>query len=206
MTTVLNDIPGATTAQEDAERIRDLHIQWIWGWDKAPGASWDFRQVQGRFYDWTFDGCRLYDDMDPELRIVRSAEEYRSIWEPVFQAVREAKHGIEDGPEVLVSGDLASSWLVFIARIIAADGSTTVIRTHNSLVWRRSVPDGWSIVGDHTTSRAIGGEEADQLLAALPNATTWTAHAPGAQTPGGSAGACPPRSLLSATGTSGTAS
>jgi hypothetical protein len=155
---------------DDVATVRALHLRWLWGWDKEPGAGhWDFREIQGSYYDWNLETLRLYDDMDPEHRVARSVRDYQAIWEPTFNTLRSAVHRLEDGPEIVRSGDLAISRLVFIARLVAADGSIVDIRTHNTLVWRQ-LGGTWKIVGDHTSSQRIAADEADRLLAALPGA------------------------------------
>jgi ketosteroid isomerase-like protein len=153
-----------------ADDVRALHLGWLWGWDKEPGAGhWDFQEIQGSYYNWDLDTLRLYDDMDPEHRVVRTAREYQAIWEPTFNSLRSAVHRLEDGPEITRSGDLAVSRLVFIARLVVADGSIVDIRTHNTLIWRH-LGGSWKIVGDHTSSQRIAADEADRLLASLPGA------------------------------------
>jgi ketosteroid isomerase-like protein len=155
---------------DDVADVRALHLRWLWGWDKEPGGGhWNFREIQGAHYDWDLDTLRLYDDMDPEHRIVRSAGEYQAIWEPTFNSLRSAVHRLEDGPEIVRSGELAVSRLVFIARLVVADGTVVDIRTHNTLVWQW-LGDDWKIVGDHTSSQRIAADEADLLLTALPGA------------------------------------
>ena len=157
-------------AADDVAAVRARHLRWLWGWDKEPDAGhWDFRAIQGSHYDWDLGTLRLYDDMDPEHRIVRSARAYQEIWEPTFNSLRSAVHRLEDGPEIVRSGDLAVSRLVFIARLTVADGSVVDIRTHNTLIWQR-LGDDWRIVGDHTSSRRIPADEADLLLTTLPGA------------------------------------
>jgi ketosteroid isomerase-like protein len=163
----------STVSPEDAATIRDLHAGFIWGWDREPGQGhWDFYEIQGRYYDRDFDGGRFYDDMDPEHRVARNVEEYRAIWEPTFNELRAATHRIEEGPEIFGTPELVSSRLVFLARLVTADGSVVDIRTHNSLTWYR-FPDGWKIVGDHTSSQVLEPGEADRLLETLPGAASW---------------------------------
>ncbi|MGA6161105.1 YybH family protein [Amycolatopsis magusensis] len=140
---------------DDFETVATAHAHWLRGWDREPGdPPFDFREVQGEFYDWSAQDLLLYDDADPAHRVARSAEEYRSWWEPVFSGLAAAYHELADGPHVLVSGDLATSRLIFIARLVAADGTETVLRATSSLVWRRR-PGGWRIAWDHTSSVEI---------------------------------------------------
>jgi hypothetical protein len=163
----------STVSPDDVATIRQLHAGFIWGWDKDPDEGrWNFREVQGSYYNWDFDGGRFYDDMDPEHRVPRNVNEYQAIWEPTFNDLREATHRIEVGPEIFGTPELVSSRLVFIARLVTADGSVVDIRTHNSLTWYKFAED-WKIVGDHTSSQFIDSEEADRLLASLPDAKAF---------------------------------
>jgi hypothetical protein len=79
----------------------------------------------------------LYDDFDPQRRVVRSPAAYGAIWEQPFSALQSAEHRVVSGPSVLVSGDLATATLEFAARLTGGDGKVTGIRTFSSLVWRR---------------------------------------------------------------------
>lgn len=90
----------------------------------------------------------LYDDLDPQHRLVRSAAAYGAIWEPSFSALRSARHRVSREPAVLVVDNLASSVLQFEARLESRDGQVTSIRTLSSLVWR-ATPGGWKIVREH---------------------------------------------------------
>ncbi|WP_338763377.1 nuclear transport factor 2 family protein [Nocardia vulneris] len=148
--------------------VAATHLRWLWGWDRKPGdPPFDFRAVQGEFYDWAAEDVLLYDDADPEHRVARSAEEYRSRWEPVFDQLVAADHRLADGPHVLMSGDLAASRLVFIARLVSADGTETGLRATSSLTWRRGVA-GWRIVWDHTSSVILDGKTLAVLMNSLP--------------------------------------
>lgn len=62
---------------------------------------------------------------------------------------------------MLVSGDLAVSRLIFIARLV------TGVRATNSLTWHRS-DAGWRIKWDHTTSYAIDAEALAVAMDTLP--------------------------------------
>ena len=142
-------------------------IDTIRSFDREHGAGyWDLEEELGRFYDWN-GPTRLYDDMDPQHRLARTPAEYRGIWEPTFNSLQFAEHRVEDGPDVIVSGDLASSWLVFIALLITEDGTRVRLRSTNTLVWQRRA-GGWTIVRDHTSSQHIGEDELQRLLTDLP--------------------------------------
>lgn len=149
----------------DVEVVGALHRDWVFGWERNPGdAPFSFRDAQGARYDRNSDGVVLYDDFDPRHRVARSAEEYAAIWEPAFRDLRLAHHRVAAGPEVLVSGDLAASWLVFVARLETADGTVTGIRTTTSLVWRRT-SDGWKVVREHNSSAVLPPDELDAAMA-----------------------------------------
>lgn len=100
-------------------------------------------------------------------RLARSAEEYRAIWEPAFNGVEFGEHRIAEGPDVWVSGDMATSWLVFIAYLEVSECTVVRVRSNNFLEWER-FPDGCKIVRDHTSSQHISEEEIEPLLAGLP--------------------------------------
>jgi ketosteroid isomerase-like protein len=148
--------------------VAAAHLRWLWGWDRAQDdPPFDFRAIQGEFYDWTVADALLYDDADPEHRVARSAEKYRAIWEPVFNRLTIAEHRLADGPHVLASGDLATSRLVFVARLVSADGTETGLRATNSLVWRHSAGK-WRIMWDHTSSTTLDPATLTDLMATLP--------------------------------------
>ncbi|MCG8923064.1 nuclear transport factor 2 family protein [Lentzea sp. CC55] len=144
----------------DERVIADLHERWVFGWDRREGDEpFDFRRVFGEFYDFGAPDVRLYDDFDPEHRVATSAAAYGEIWTPAFQGMTSAHHAVDDGPHVLVSGDLAASTLRFAARIATPD-AVTDIRTTTSLVWRRT-PDGWRIVREHNSTQTLPAGELD---------------------------------------------
>ncbi|MEU7141474.1 nuclear transport factor 2 family protein [Nocardia sp. NPDC046473] len=159
---------GGVRVLTAVETVAAAHVRWLWGWDRQQGdPPFDLRAVQGEFYDWDAEDVLLYDDADPEHRVARSAEEYRSLWEPVFERLVAADHRLADGPHVLVSGDLAASRLVFLARLVSADGTETGLRATSSLTWRRAAA-GWRIVWDHTSSVAVDGKTLAALMDSLP--------------------------------------
>src|SRR5690606_17691746 len=123
-----------------------------------------------RYYDWTTE-TRQYDDVDPEHRVATSAPEYRDIWEPIFNRLAFADHRIESEPLVDVDVDLATSWLVFLAHLELADGSTIYNRCRSFLAWRR-FPVGWEIVRNHTSSLQLSEEEGVRLFRVLPGRQT----------------------------------
>ncbi|TDQ52987.1 YybH family protein [Actinorugispora endophytica] len=151
---------------EQTTAVADLHTDWVFGWDvEEDGPPFVFRERAGRFYDWETDDAALYDDFDPGHRIARGPAEYGDIWQPAFRRMRSARHGVADGPRVVVDGSLAASTLVFVARLEMLDGTVTGVRTNSSLVWRRR-PDGWRIVREHNSSVVLGADEIEPAMAA----------------------------------------
>ncbi|CAM5370149.1 hypothetical protein SALBM135S_08558 [Streptomyces alboniger] len=141
--------------------------EWVFGWDRAEGdGQFVFRKTFGHLYDWHGKDTLYYDDFDPEYRIARSAAEYESIWEPVFNQLRTAEHWIAREPDVVRSGAFASAYVVFIARLTRADGTVIGTRATSALVWRRT-GDGWRIMRDHTSSVVLSPQE---LAAAIAEA------------------------------------
>ncbi|WP_328608979.1 nuclear transport factor 2 family protein [Amycolatopsis sp. NBC_00345] len=150
------------------ETVVAAHLRWLCGWDREPGdPPFDFRAVQGEFCNWEAEDLRLYDDADPEHRVAHSAEEYRSLWEPVFGGLVTAEHRLADGPHALVSGDLAVTRLVFVARLVSTDGTETGLRATSSLTWRHSAA-GWRIAWDHTSSVILDAETLAELMNVAP--------------------------------------
>lgn len=150
-----------------AEEVAALHREWIlkgWEW-QAGNGPFNFQNKLGNYYDWTIGGVLLYDDFDPQHRLVRSAAEYGAIWEPNFSALRTARHRVTLEPTVLVSGDLATSTLQFAARLERQDGQVTGIRTLSSLVWR-ATDKGWKIVREHNSSVVVPAGQVEALLRA----------------------------------------
>lgn len=106
----------------------------------------------------------LYDDMSPDFRIARSADEYRALWETSFQALRRANHLVLDGPDTIIAGELATSTLEFGARLEPAEGQQVIsIRARSTLVWR-CTSDGWKIVREHNSSRRITPTESLKIF------------------------------------------
>lgn len=160
---------AARPAEDPAATVAALHRSWILtGWEyKASDGPFHFRQKLGAYYDFSSPDVVLYDDFDPEHRVVRSAEAYGAVWEPNFAPLRSAQHGVALGPFVTYSGELATSTLQFVARLEKKDGTVTGIRTHSSLVWRRGAA-GWKIIREHNSSVIIPPA---QLAAAMAEAT-----------------------------------
>ncbi|GAB3604244.1 hypothetical protein GCM10027586_07460 [Kineococcus gypseus] len=139
---------------------------WILRWDKRPDQQLGaFEDVFAEHYD--FDApVILFDDFDPQRRVFRTVRDYAEAFWPGFQRMRSAEHGIEVEPEVLVSGDLAATRMVFTAVLELADGTVVANRCTNSQVWRRTGGLGWRIARDYTSVAAVEIEAARRLVAA----------------------------------------
>lgn len=158
--------PAATCPASGEQGAGALHRRWILeGWERAPGdGRFSFREKLGRYYDWESPDVVLYDDFDPQHRVARSATDYAAIWEPIFGAVRSARHAVSDEPSVLASsGDHAASTMEFAALIEGDDGKVTSIRTRSSLVWRCRGGE-WRIVREHNSTRVVPLAEVTALL------------------------------------------
>jgi ketosteroid isomerase-like protein len=153
-------------AVSGAMSVSELHKEWILvGWDKpVVGQPWDFREKLGKYYDWESRDVMLYDDMAPDFRIARSPEEYRTLWETSFQALRRANHLVLNGPEAIVGDELATSMLEFAARLEPSEGQPIIsVRARSTLVWR-CASDGWKIVREHNSTRRITLVESHQIF------------------------------------------
>lgn len=142
----------------------ELHREWIMvGWEKHRGDSFDFHARLGHLYHWDSSDIRLYDNFDPQHRVARSASEWASFWTEPFTQMREARHSVLDGPDVIDGGLLAASTLEFAARLEMADGEIVGNRARTSLVWQCTA-DGWRIVREHTSVRIVSREEIDAIV------------------------------------------
>lgn len=146
-----------------AATVARLQKEWILHWDKRPDQHLGaFREVFADYYD--FDApVILFDDFDPRRRVFRSPQDYADAFWPTFQRFRSAEHGFEVEPEVLVSGDLAATRMVFIAVLETAEGDVLANRCINSQVWRHTDDLGWRISRDHTSVEAMDVEEARRI-------------------------------------------
>ena len=155
----------ATCATRGPASPGELHREWILvGWEKHRGdPPFDFRQRLGHLYHWNSDGVRLYDTFDPQHRVARSADEWASIWTEPFTALREARHSVLDGPDVIDGGTLSASTLEFAARLETSAGEIIGNRARTSLVWE-CTSGGWKIVREHTSVRIVSREEIDTIV------------------------------------------
>ncbi|MEW2480084.1 hypothetical protein AB0876_10875 [Mycobacterium sp. NPDC049093] len=138
-----------TTSSSDIEDIEELVTEWVQlGWRLAPGATFDFRALLGRFYDWHSPGVVLHDNADPRCRIAHSAAEYAAAWDSCLAKLAVLSNTVDDGPYVVVSGDLAVVDVCFTSRFEFDGGHTAVEPTRSSLALRRH-GDHWLIFREH---------------------------------------------------------
>ncbi|WP_369211862.1 YybH family protein [Streptomyces flavofungini] len=167
---------SAAGAKDDERELTRRARSWVFGWNRAEDSGeFVFRDTFGHLYDWHGKGTLYYDDADAQHRIARSAAEYESMWEPVFNGLRAAEHWIAMEPDVVLSGDLASVYLGFVARITGADGTVTGLRATSALVWRRT-RDGWRITRDHTSSFTLTPDELASAISEAERRGGHTAH------------------------------
>lgn len=151
---------AASNPSHQTEAVAAQHVDWVYGWERTPGdAPFSFHDCLSRFYSSAND-LALYDDFDPQHRVATSAAEYGSFWEPVFTTLRSAEHGIAVPPDVVVSGNIAASKLIFVARLQARDGTVTGIRTTSSLVFQRERGQ-WKIIREHNSSVVLPADQFD---------------------------------------------
>lgn len=155
----------ATCATSGPASPGDLHREWILvGWEKHRGdPPFDFRRRLGHLYHWNSNDVRLYDTFDPQHRVARSASEWASIWTEPFTALKEARHSVLEGPDVIDGGTLSASTLEFAARLETAAGEIIGNRARTSLVWE-CTSGGWKIVREHTSVRLVSREEIDAIV------------------------------------------
>ena len=154
-----------TPPQNDDRTVAELARAWVLNWDKAASdEAFVFEDKFGDFYDWEAQDVMLYDDADPERRLFRLVADYQAAFEPTFNQLKRAEHWFALEPDVVHSGDLASSYLIFLARLTTADDTLVCLRCTNALVWRRT-NNGWRIIRDHTSSVTLTPEELEVAVA-----------------------------------------
>lgn len=162
---------GATACASSGDTsVAALSQDWILvGWERKAGDGLlDFRQKLGKYYDWSSLDVVLYDDFDPQHRVVHGPAAYGTIWEPGFSVLNTAHHRLAMGPFVLSSGDLAVATLQWVARFESKDGKVTGIRSFTTLAWR-CTGDGWKIVREHNSSVVLPPGQVDAAMAAARN-------------------------------------
>jgi ketosteroid isomerase-like protein len=148
------------TNGDDEATIAASQVNWIMTWNKEPEEHLgSFEELFGGYYDLDADVV-LFDDFDPQRRVFRTARSYGEAFWPTFQTLRSAEHAIAEDPEVLVSGDLASTRMVFIAILDSGNAPAVANRCINSQVWQFAEGAGWRIVRDHTSVEGIDLAEA----------------------------------------------
>ena len=147
--------------------VATLSRNWLLvGWERKAGdGPLNFREKLGRFYDWSSPDVVLYDDFDPQHRVVRSPADYGAIWEPGFSALNTAHHRLLSDPFVIASSDLAVATFGWAARLEGGDGKVTGIRSFSTLAWR-CTGDGWKIVREHNSSVVLPTGQVDAVMAA----------------------------------------
>lgn len=155
----------ATCAASGPASPGELHREWILvGWEKHRGdPPFDFRKKLGHLYHWNSSDVRLYDNFDSQHRLARSASGWASIWTEPFTSLREARHSVMNGPDVIDGGLLSASTLEFAARLETAQGEIIGNRARTSLVWQ-CTSDGWKIVREHTSVQLVSREEIDAIV------------------------------------------
>lgn len=143
------------------------------GWEKKPGdPPFDFRAELGRYYDLKANNVHLYDDFNPAAPVARSADEYGKFRAGQLNQMRSARHSILSGPDIIVSGKLATSTLEYSAALEATDGKITYATVRSSLVWH-CPQNSWKIVREHNSTRIAG--EPPPSFQALNNRAVITA-------------------------------
>lgn len=144
------DDEGSTApAPDDATDITELITEWVLeGWHLAPGEAFDFRAQLKHFYDWTAPDVVLHDNADPQRTIAHSAAEYAAIWDAGLVSLTALSNTLDEGPRVVVSGDLAIVDVCFTSRFELDGGHIDVAPTRSSLALRRK-GNRWLIFREH---------------------------------------------------------
>lgn len=138
-----------TSRASDEQYIEQLITEWVLtGWRLEPGANFDFRAQLERFYDWTSPDVVLHDNADHQCTIARSTAEYAAIWDRGLANLTALSNTVDDGPHVVVAGDLAVADVCFSSRFQFEEGHTAVAPTRSSLALRRH-GDRWLIFREH---------------------------------------------------------
>ncbi len=163
---------STTQNPKSPEAVAERHIEWTFGWEQEPDSpEFDFATRFEHLYDFSGDSTIYYDDFDAEHRAFRSATVYGEAWQSAFRKLRSARHGIVTEPSVIIEGDLAVSYGVFVARIEPRDRDIVYIRTTSSLIWR-FIDGAWRIARDHTSSQILDSDEFERLWATASRVRT----------------------------------
>lgn len=173
----------ASCPTQGSGSVGELHRAWILeGWERREGdPRFVFPEKLGRFYDFTGEGVIIHDSFDPQKRIARSAAEYGSFFEAVFNGFRSARHAVTDGPHVVVGRDLATSSLEFVARLETNGGQVSGQRAQSQTVWRCTA-GGWRIVREQNAVAADAVGTVERVLADRTASTATLLVEPGART------------------------
>lgn len=145
----------------------ELHRQWILeGWERREGdPPFRFDEKLGHFYSPATD-LHIYDSLDPQHRVSRSAAAYRDTWEATFNGLKSARHAVTEAPNVLMLGEgFASTTLEFVARLETPQGQVTGARARSAIVWRCE-SGRWRIVREQNAVRVVPVKEVEEALAA----------------------------------------
>lgn len=133
----------------DVADVTALVIDWVTrGWHLERGEAFDFRKRLGRFYDWESDAVLLHDNADAGCTLNRSAAEYAALWDRTLVKLTALSNTIDDGPHVVVSGDLAVADVCFTTRFEFDGDHVDIAPTRSSLALRRKGPH-WTIFREH---------------------------------------------------------
>ena len=135
--------------QNDIGVLNKMARDWVeTGWRHTFDEPFDFRMRLGRFYDWSADGTRFFDDFDQQRRVNHHVAQYAAIWDGFIPRMKRLTNIMVGEPSTLVSSDLAVMSVQFVTSFIATDGHEGRAHTLSSLVWHRT-PDGWRIIREH---------------------------------------------------------
>ncbi len=137
------------TTTDDIAAIRQVVTDWVLhGWYLKTGDTFNFRAQLERFYDWDARDVVLHDNADANRTIARSAQEYAAIWDTSLDTLRSLTNTLDDGPHIVVHGDLAVVDVRFTSRFEFVPGQVEVAPTRSSLALRRRRGQ-WLIFREH---------------------------------------------------------
>jgi len=133
----------------DAEHaLKQKLVQWLeQGWShKAGDPPFDFQSKVGFFYSRSPSDVILFDELDPNKTVHRSAESHGAVWGKMLGGTNFTTSVI-DGPHLVLSGDLAAATVIYRVNIQAADGVQTADVIGNFVL--RKGAEGWKIIREH---------------------------------------------------------